>query len=212
MADEKKTSEAQRVKEASKNESKGSHWYDWLSHSFLLLVVGAIISSYLIPSLTRGWQDHQKELELKTALVNQITDATTSTLTEAELIGAGAESKDQEKRSDRINSVYRDWMTKGATIRAELEAYFPRTQLSEDWFKYYGLVHDYYLFVQSTTIPVDKNQFWEAIHAYFDYYHINTGIDWRTMSGNSSGLLMQQLRLQMDKQVQHILSLHISTY
>jgi hypothetical protein len=36
-----------------------------LSHPMLLLIVGAIISSLIIPYFTRQWQDHQHELELK---------------------------------------------------------------------------------------------------------------------------------------------------
>lgn len=209
MAAKGNASEEKRPKESSENRSKGSLWYDWLSHPLLLLLVGAVISSFLIPDITRRWQDHQKELELKTALVSQITDATTSTLTEAELLATGAETKDQGQLSARVRSVYQDWMIKGAAIRAELEAYFPGTLLSRDWFYYYGLVHDYYLLQQSGIIPVAKSQFWEAIRAYFDYYHI--GIDWGAVEKDPLELL-PQLRTQMDELIQRILNSNISTY
>ena len=48
--------------------------YEWLSHPLLLLLVGALVSSYLLPLLTQSWQNHQKELELKSALVSQISE------------------------------------------------------------------------------------------------------------------------------------------
>jgi hypothetical protein len=47
-----------------------------LSNPFLLLIVGAIVSSLVIPSITSKWQDnHQKELEIKTDLVGRISQA-----------------------------------------------------------------------------------------------------------------------------------------
>lgn len=59
--------------------------YSGLQHPLLLLVVGALISSYIIPLYTKAWQDHQKELELKTDLVSEISDATASILTKTQV-------------------------------------------------------------------------------------------------------------------------------
>lgn len=42
----------------------------------MLLIVGAIITSLIIPNFTRQWQDHQKELEVKIALTDEINKAT----------------------------------------------------------------------------------------------------------------------------------------
>jgi hypothetical protein len=36
------------------NGIKGSKWYDWLAHPLVILMVGAIVTSFLFPNLTRG--------------------------------------------------------------------------------------------------------------------------------------------------------------
>jgi hypothetical protein len=46
--------------------------WDKISNPLVLLIVGAVISGILVPYITRQWQDHQKELELKTELVSRI--------------------------------------------------------------------------------------------------------------------------------------------
>jgi len=43
-----------------------------MSHPFLLLVAGTIVSSIIIPDFTRQWQNNQKQLELKTNLADEI--------------------------------------------------------------------------------------------------------------------------------------------
>ena len=48
-----------------------------LSHRFFLLVVGALLTSLVIPSITRGWQDHQRQVELQDELASTITRAAT---------------------------------------------------------------------------------------------------------------------------------------
>jgi len=40
------------------------------------LIVGAIITRLIIPNFTRQWQHHQKELEVKIALTDEINKAT----------------------------------------------------------------------------------------------------------------------------------------
>ncbi len=41
---------------------------EWLSHPLVLLVVGAAITSFLLPQLTASWQVNEKELDLKYGL------------------------------------------------------------------------------------------------------------------------------------------------
>ena len=54
-----------------------------MSHPFLLLVVGAIVSSIIVPNFTRQWQDNQKQLELKTALADDINKAISDSIVTA---------------------------------------------------------------------------------------------------------------------------------
>jgi len=44
-----------------------------LSHPLFLLVIGAIISSIIIPVYTNQWQNYQKELEIKSKLAEEIS-------------------------------------------------------------------------------------------------------------------------------------------
>jgi hypothetical protein len=54
-----------------------AHLPGLLVHPLLLLIVGALLSSWLIPSITQRWQNHQKELEIKTNLASQISESVT---------------------------------------------------------------------------------------------------------------------------------------
>src|SRR5262245_22494393 len=40
----------------------------------LAVLLTAALSGYVVPRITRRWQDHQKELEIKTSLVEAISD------------------------------------------------------------------------------------------------------------------------------------------
>ena len=46
-----------------------------LSNPLLLLVVGGIISGLLFPYITSQWQNHQKELEIKTDLLRRLSES-----------------------------------------------------------------------------------------------------------------------------------------
>jgi hypothetical protein len=60
-----------------------------VSHPFFLLLVGALISGLLIPYFTRRWQNHQKELEIKTNLVGRISESIMSMIMTNQFIEIG---------------------------------------------------------------------------------------------------------------------------
>lgn len=103
-----------------------------LRHPGTLLIAGALISSYLIPSFTRGWQDHQKELELKSALVTDITQSSTSML----LTVRFAHYDEPGDAGTLNNPGWRVWQIQSAVIASRLRAYFPHTSLADDWTGY----------------------------------------------------------------------------
>ncbi len=86
--------------------AKGSKWYDWFSHPILLLFVGALITSLLFPYLTRGWQDHQRALDLKATLVNTINESTESAFAELETVETRLEFISLGKNSTTLNKWY----------------------------------------------------------------------------------------------------------
>jgi hypothetical protein len=121
----------------------------------VLLIVGALISSYLVPSFTRKWQDHQKALELKTDMASQMTQASTSMILTSRFrhFGAGA---------DRGGQAWRAWQIRGAVIEARLRAYFPDTRLATDWHGFTLEVVTFYNFASSDAIA--QRALW-CVHA-----------------------------------------------
>lgn len=111
----------------------------WLSHPLVLLIVGALISSYLIPALTRGWQDHQKELEIKIGLVDQVNEAILGIAMATQFAEVGAKSQTQED----FDKAYLEWEVKAAKIGSRIRGYLPEGIYS-DWHTYVGVVTDFY--------------------------------------------------------------------
>lgn len=93
------------------------------------MLIGAAVSNYLIPSLTRQWQTHQKELETKTALIRQISEDVTGIIIVAQLTEGGAATQTQEQ----YNKALRDWEIERAMIGSQFRAYFPQTKIEADW-------------------------------------------------------------------------------
>jgi hypothetical protein len=81
-----------------------------LSHPMLLLIVGAIISSLIIPYFTRQWQDHQKELELISDLSDQINKVVSDALTISDLINNPFYDRNQDVNQKYV-STYEDFQT-----------------------------------------------------------------------------------------------------
>jgi hypothetical protein len=102
---------------------------DWLDHPLILLVASALLSSVLIPVLTRRWQNHQKELELRTDLVAEITEVVTSLVMAVQFAEMGSRTQTQKELDD----AYREWETRSAVIGSRLRAYFPSTELAVEW-------------------------------------------------------------------------------
>ena len=64
---------------------------------FLLLITTAPISHYLIPKITRRWQDHQKELELKSGFVSEISESVLGIVLAVQCAESSAASQTQEQ-------------------------------------------------------------------------------------------------------------------
>ena len=104
-----------------------------LSHPMLLLIAGAIISSLIIPYFTRQWQDHQKELELKSDLADQINKAVSNTLTVIALNLNAGYNTNQTGGSQRYVNVFIDWQISKDVIGSKMKIYFSNDQITKDW-------------------------------------------------------------------------------
>jgi len=155
--------------------------YNWLSHPFLLLITGAIVSTYLIPMLTRRWQDHQKELELKINLVEQISEIVTKILVSVQFVVVGAKSQSQND----FDTVYREWEIQRSRISSRLKAYFPRTTIGSDWDTFSALVTDFYALAG---IPEKdrRNEHLRKIQGYSFFNSVN--VDWDALMDKGSNL------------------------
>jgi hypothetical protein len=112
-----------------------------LRHPLFLLLAGAVVSSLIIPTLTRRWQDHEKELELKTGLVSQINESVTSMMMSIEFaeFPLGNTSSQQE-----YDKAYTDWEVKRAVVGSTVQAYFPNSQLPAEWMALSTVIEDIY--------------------------------------------------------------------
>jgi hypothetical protein len=122
-----------------------------LSHPLLLLSLGALISTLIVPSLTQRWQDHQRALDVQTALVADISEASETFLQRLFIVKYRAralreplapsfsdKSPSQQEREfvaalSAADTAMEKWNVRAAVIGARLRAYYPRTSLQRDW-------------------------------------------------------------------------------
>jgi hypothetical protein len=104
-------------------------------------VIGAVISSYLIPSFTRRWQDHQKALEVRSDLASQIAGSATSSIITSDVIFEGG--KRQLSGADK--KAWLAWQIQSEAIEARLRAYLTDKSLARDWFGFMQEVEAFHL-------------------------------------------------------------------
>lgn len=113
-----------------------------LGHPLLLLLVGALLSALIVPVFTQRWQDHQRELDVQTGLVSQMTEAATQFMVASRI----AMSDKSSVGEPRIRQAWRRWKTDSAVIRAKLRAYYPRDDISREWESFDQAVIGFYVF------------------------------------------------------------------
>jgi len=140
----------------------------WLSNPFVLLVIGALISGLLIPSITTEWQNRQKELEIKTELVGKISEAVMSMVMPVQRVELklyhdrlGNENNltkiqnDTKAKADidrsfgEVNDQFSKWMVSSATIGSQLKAYYPNTPIPSKWNSFSENVSRFYSNIQA---------------------------------------------------------------
>jgi hypothetical protein len=98
------------------------------SHPLIILIVGASVSSLIFPYFTGQWQDHQKELELKTTLSDEINNAVSDLVTSARLVGNPFYSN-----VTNYGETYKDWQTSKGIISSKIQAYFSDDRITSGW-------------------------------------------------------------------------------
>lgn len=131
-----------------------------LSHPLLLLLITALISQYMIPSITRGWQNHQKEIELKTDIAGQITEMVSTIMMAIQVVEVtGGNQQDYDR-------AYRDWEIRQAVLGSKVRSYYPDTHFGEDWDAFSEIVTAVYA-LPATFDPAYRKERLIALKAYF---------------------------------------------
>jgi hypothetical protein len=94
----------------------------WIPKSLVLAVLGIGLSSWLIPAITRQWDDRQKVGDLKAALVAEMASATGRAVLDAQAFASGAPSTRPSPTPSAVS--VREWSVAALEIRARLDAYF----------------------------------------------------------------------------------------
>lgn len=121
-----------------------------LRHPLTLLVAGAILSGLVIPWLTRQWQYRQKSLEIRTALLAEISEAVMEFMMAVQFVHLGKQNRSSSsglvrpEEQAEFDSAYKAWEVKSAIIGTKLQAYFPRSVIPENWTKFADTVTRFY--------------------------------------------------------------------
>ena len=87
----------------------------------MLIAVGAVISGILVPSFTRGAQDHRQALEIKSDLVRSMSEAASPFLA-ATLANVLVYNGDVPRSYD---IAYQRWIATSSDVSTRLQTYFP---------------------------------------------------------------------------------------
>jgi len=93
----------------------------------LVTLLGLALSAWLLPAMTRQWDDRQREHELKAALVAEMASATARALVDGEAIWSGRDSSPQQRAQ-----IGDEWVRSALSIEARLRSYFSSSVVA-DW-------------------------------------------------------------------------------
>jgi hypothetical protein len=170
----------------------------WLANPFVVTVAAALLINWVIPSVTRKWQDHQKALEIKTGLVGDMSESVASAVSTGRFLASGLiarASADSHAEQRAWNAGYRDWTTTSSAIGARLQAYLP-DDTGAQWRGFANVVTDFLLVSThadpSRTAPSRVAQV-EEIYRYRSHLSVRpTPEGWITLARQSSGDAFQR--------------------
>jgi hypothetical protein len=122
-----------------------------LAQPLVLLFAGAILTGLLLPGLARQWQDRQKEIELKTGLVSELSESIVEIVMAVQFAhirstrkGSRAGNGDVRAAQQELDRAYLTWEVRSAVIGTKLQAYFSETTIPESWTAFSEIVTDFY--------------------------------------------------------------------
>ena len=110
-----------------------------LKHPFTLLVAGAVLTGLIIPLITRNWQYRQKALEIKTALVSEISQTVMEFFMSIQFVHMRKEIRKASQtpiapeEQAEFDQTYKVWEINSAVIGTKLQAYLRQSDIPETW-------------------------------------------------------------------------------
>lgn len=124
-----------------------------------------IVLGFLVPWVTRLWQDRQRDSEIKTELVSEISGLVMTTVMTAHLFSTSlkqqAQSSDGDK--DALDRIYLKWRVDTCIIGSKLHAYFPDKkkegkQIHKRWRRFSDRLSEYYEKTRDTSTKKTLDQ------------------------------------------------------
>src|SRR4051794_10500183 len=188
---------------------------EWLGNPLLVAVVSTLLVAVVVPKLTKQWQDHQKELDIQTALVGSMSRSSSDAIVSGRMIASGVLAGGVQQA---YNDTFRNWQIDSSIDAAKLSAYFPGSDIADRWRDYGNAVGNY---LQLTTRPDTYRP--TVIGQLRDYAALpktKPPIDWRALKAGNSGaafqngfiLLALALGQRRDELVRDVLAEHLSGF
>jgi hypothetical protein len=109
----------------------------WLktSRAALFTVLGLAVTAWLIPAMSRQWDDRQKEHDLKAAIVADMSSATARAVVGGEAIWSAAEDPPRHApmKPAQLSQIGDQWALSALAIDARLRSYFPDASVVAGW-------------------------------------------------------------------------------
>ena len=117
--------------------------------SLIIVVFTGLVSGLLIPLILRHWQNRQKELQLKTEIISDITESMMKTIMTIFLFKTRKNQEIQgmsdKEPQEEVYKIYKDWEVRGCMIGTKLHSYFPELGLRDKWSIFQKKVSKFYL-------------------------------------------------------------------
>jgi hypothetical protein len=116
-----------------------------LKHPLVIALLAATFTAIFLPQFTRQWQDRQKERALKQTLLEQMSNASNTAVTQAIsfahglLVAAGAGPGEDGKTAYAL--LRNSWIVRRAGIESTILTYFPK--VDSCWYSYELAISDF---------------------------------------------------------------------
>jgi hypothetical protein len=138
----------------------------------VVALVTAALTATVVPLLTREWQNHEKRINLKTAIAIDMSRSTANAIGAGRRVGTGvvyAVTADPRVNRAVIQDAYNrglgQWQVDSGRISAQLLARFESPGIVEDWRRFGQIVERFYKL--GAVIPADdRKRFVQSLEQY----------------------------------------------